>query len=349
MKLNVFKFLTILIFLAEAHGLEVQKVKNKFFLSDSTCERPIETVGHLEKWGQSTLKSMKACDLKKLQTFEDEKTGDCKVDISNCLPDHVLKFQGISPENSGPNCWNLALVMKGILPNLRYTPPEEMAYYMRPPLCRQISNHEKKIPGDVGAIRLSQPEGVQEYHGFIYISDDLAYSKNGFSKMSPYSLQPLENVLKIYNVSKEKECRRNEIDTQSNCKVATSYFRCISMEEYLASHSDIPKEISMALKQMHVFERCLERQTFTNQILAKEATQGLTASLEVLTFYVKKELENKEKIQEAENQFLLGRILLELDGIISQLSENDKTDSTQEIFAFAESFSTALEELQGKK
>jgi hypothetical protein len=109
----------------------------------------------------------------------------CRADVSSCLPPEVISYSAKEAFVNGPNCWNLAMVMSGVLPALRYSTAEEMAFFMNSPLCRQLKPGEKKRPGDIGAIRTDD----KEFHGFMWVSDDIVFSKNGFDRNAPYALQ----------------------------------------------------------------------------------------------------------------------------------------------------------------
>jgi hypothetical protein len=235
----------------------------------------------------------------------------------------VKKYQSVNPTFAGPNCWNLALVMKGILPNLRYSTPEEMAFYMQPPLCRQLKNNEAKMPGDVGAIRELNNSSTEEYHGFIYISEEVAYSKNGYMNANPYALQTLDNVFNVYGVTNKNECKQNELGPSSQCRIAVSYHRCISMDQYLKENPNTPKEILTSLNTIKNFEGCLEARAIKNQPFNEKAQDVLENSAKALTFYLEKELKtNKQSnpIDQEKRNFLLGSLQLRLLAMSQQLS-----------------------------
>jgi hypothetical protein len=200
------KFIVINFFFLslKLNAFEIVRNENKVLLRDTSCYKVREMASTLLAWTKN-IGEDKNCTPLTNAKMSVESGGACELEITQCIPDHVAEFQGVHPRFYGPNCWNLALVMKKILPNLRYTTPEEMAFYMRPPLCRQLKNDEKKIPGDLGAIRDVYEKNAIESHGFIYISENMAYSKNGYSNEQPYSLQKLENVYKVYGVPNKSE------------------------------------------------------------------------------------------------------------------------------------------------
>lgn len=55
--------------------------------------------------------------------------GMCQMNVHSCLPEHVQKYQGLSSEVGGPNCWNLALVMGKVVPFMRQSSDEEWDFF----------------------------------------------------------------------------------------------------------------------------------------------------------------------------------------------------------------------------
>ena len=125
--------------------------------------------------------------------------GMCQMNVHSCLPEHVQKYQGLSSEVGGPNCWNLALVMGKVVPFMRQSSDEEWDFFLRSPLCRELQPGEKKQPGDFGSLEVRTPEGrTRHEHGFVYVSDSMVYAKNGVLTKDAYSLQSAEENAKRY-------------------------------------------------------------------------------------------------------------------------------------------------------
>lgn len=319
----------VLIFLISVFVLPVknsfaqtlERIEDRLILKDTNCDRINKAQQSLKLWTESIHKSRTCPPLNKV----DKAGNTCFVEVTNCVPDHVKNYQGIKPEKNGPNCWNLSLVMKEILPGLRYSTPEEMAFYMRPPLCRSLKNNEKRMPGDVGAIRGIHGGQIQEeIHGFIYISDDLVYSKNGFSAEAPYEVQPLEKMLDIYEVSKNEECRKNAINLKSKCTNVASYFRCDSMESYLKKQTKLAPEIKASLKSLNTYEQCLQKSSIDGAILSDNSMATIVDTTNALLKFVEKEVKKNSKksrtiASEDSKEFLLGAIHLRIRAITEQL------------------------------
>lgn len=298
------------------HAFEISKSQGRLRLS-GPCDEGTTIVHSLAQWSRNA-QTGKVCDAKPTST----PSGQCDLDITNCVPDHVVTYHGANPAVSGPNCWNLSLVMSKILPALRYSAPEEMNFYMRPPLCRQLKDGEKKEPGDVGAIR--QIVGLaktEEYHGFVYISDKIAYSKNGFSSQSPYELQTLDKVYDAYEVPDKDSCRKNEITGASaQCGQAVSFFRCDSMETYLQKNSEVPEQIRSTFEKLDKAEDCVQQSALSGRPFSEEAQKNLRDTSVALLKYLEdaKESPALKRMPKDERDFLLGSLQLRLSGIADQ-------------------------------
>lgn len=325
-------FLTFL-FSFSSPALDFQRKKDRIILSDSSCEKVEKVVRDLETWTKNSEEN-KSCPISK--KAPESGFFKCSYDITDCIPNHVVKYQGVKPEMEGPNCWNLALVMSGILPALRFSYANEMTLYMQSPLCRSLKNGEVKIPGDIGAIRYIGPSGIQEVHGFIYISDDIAYSKNGMSAKKPYALETLDSVYKTYGVPDSQDCKQNKTFPGEKCPQAMSFFRCMSMEDYLKKNPDVPMELQKGIKDLNNFESCLELRTISNAPLSKRTKKNLEDTMTVLSEYVKQEAAERKMVNDPKYRFLLGSIKVRISSIAYQLSSenNDDIEYREEIYRF---------------
>jgi hypothetical protein len=286
-------------------------------LSAISCEEVTTIRNSLAAWTKDS-KDHIICPM---QTPALNKKGNlCKVDITQCVPEHVLKYHGVISKDIGPNCHNLVLVMAGILPGLRNVSSNEFIFYINSPLCKPLENDQQRMPGDIGAIRKIQPSGEEESHAFIYISDKIAYSKNGFGNKndSPYALQSFNYVLDEYDVPNKKECHQNKIDRNPACPSALSFYRCESVEEYLKNTNSIPNELIIALKEIKKFETCtLGPSLIQGRILNPKNTQNLKdVTLTLINFL---ETQKREEIKNEKNSFVLLSLQLRLDSIVKQL------------------------------
>lgn len=222
-------------------NVKVTREEGKVFLVGSDCNVLNNEGKALSEWTKSVKEDVRdtSCRCKK---------NVCKKEVSSMLPDFAESYQFKHMPTDGPNCWNATLVAAKIVPQLRYTSDMEMNFWMHSPLCRERKPNEASAPGDIIAIR-DWEQG--EVHGFVHLSDNLSFSKNGFSKESPYSIQDPNVVFDIYEVP--KNCRRKTGKDRS-CKVYANYYTCKSMEDYLKEKPLRDKEARKALIDLDELE-----------------------------------------------------------------------------------------------
>ena len=158
----------------------------------------------------------------------------CSIDINSQVPAIIREKQSVCNQHEGPNCWNSVLYSQKLLTYLRYSTPEEMKLWMDSPLCTERRMDEKPQPGDIIAIR---NHDQSEVHGFIYLSENLCFSKNTGDKQRSflpdvsYRLQsPPDGVFKLYKV--EPECRGYPNFVKASCKRHVTYFSCKTLDEF---------------------------------------------------------------------------------------------------------------------
>lgn len=334
--------LVLICLTSHTFGAEIVRVGNSLILRDSTCSTVNSIAQSLAQWTRSSTPNH-SCPRQIPAGAMNQ--GKCQLDISRCVPEHVLRYEG-KRVAEGPNCWNLSLVMKGILPHLRLSTPEEMSFYMNPPLCRALRNGEAKLPGDIGAIRQFSEPDILEVHGFIHISENLSYSKNGTGAQFPYQVTSTENVFDAYNVPRRSECRQNQVQLSPSCEAQTSYYRCSSMESYLNQHPNIPQELTTALRNFGIFDRCLEAQYVNGSTISREAQNNLEDATRALTFYLEKSrAEDRTNLgmNSEERDFMLGSLQLRLSAIVENLPYDESTSDLRTLRA---AFDRSLGELK---
>jgi hypothetical protein len=237
-----------------------------------------------------------------------------------CVPSHVLRYHDVLPREQGPNCWNLALVMQQILPNLRQVSEDEMNFYARPPLCKELKNTDNIPPGAMGAMRFVDKNGIsKEIHGFIHITDDLVYSKNGYVSSAPFKLQKTSDVLKEYfDQGDLKEIAYCDDKHLKNCKTA-KYFSCDSMENYLKKNPKLESSFKKIHIGMNVLESCLEK-------VGMNSVQNIPAFdnfiKDILTV-IEKEYDSETRdlnlLDDNDKLFILGSLKLAINSVADEL------------------------------
>ncbi len=290
----------IQLFFSTAGALEVIQNEGRIYLQSQKCAAIESELQLLQDWTVK-LNPDKGCHFSK-----DEVRGQnfCQYDITECVPDHVQKYQGKNSYFPGPNCWNLALVMNGILPALRFTSQKEAAFYFHSPLCHQLAKKDVKQAGDIGAIRSKDDKGeLEEVHAFVYVSDQLAYSKNGAWRVASYELMSLKDLLNFYDVPPEEECSNLQQKNKA-CDTSLTYFRCTPMPQFMKSLEDIPLFILNFIKEIEVFEKALQDRTLNGYILPEDRIAIFIQSVNDFILSLENDIKLK-KVDPSENKKLL--------------------------------------------
>lgn len=334
-------------FCNSAFAVDVIWRDSRLYAVDPSCATLDKVVHSLSSWLRNE-RIKKSCAISQ-QGVENE--GLCEKDITNCVPDHVLKYHGVYTKE-GPNCFNLALAVKNILPGLRNSTGKEFGFYLNSPLCRALTNQEARLPGDIGAIYFINSDGSKgEDHGFIYISEEISYSKNGALYFNPYALQDFGKMLSSYGINKE-QCAKNELNPDPSCKKSTAYFRCKSMKDYLESTPGLPAELLAKVNEIRVVERCFETLAVhpgDNQAVNPETGRArgevgfespyhgtsngdlvvhIKNSMPILLKFLEKEREENERngMLNEDVNFLLGSLQMRVAGIMGTFTYAGPTD-----------------------
>lgn len=228
------------------------------------------------------------------------------IDLYSISPKNVQTYNEVYPEASGPNCWNRALVFANILPKLSYTTPEEMTFWMDSALCQERGIDEEPQPGDIIAVRV---RNADEVHGFTYLNEDLAFSKNGYSNHSNYAYQSLESVFNIYGVP--AECQRVTSDSPlSNIcyrRGWATYYNCQSLEEYLDQVAYRPdREAEKVAKALNKLDRDVFKHVFKGFTIILVSKDKLDNRLKTLKGRILKKL--KDELPEDDQLFWRGML-----------------------------------------
>lgn len=206
----------------------------------------------------------------------------CQKNISQIVPDFVLERHDKSTIHDGPNCFNTALNSVGLLQSIRHSTQEEIDFFTRPPFCREIKVKSDLEPGDLILIRGS---GVpSEMHAFIYINDDLVFSKSRFSIQFPYELVSSEWVFSIFALGKiaKPECRLANDISKSDCPVRAQYYRCQNYEESLKEELKNRNEKSMQQLRNLFFESKVQIENLNEKLSAVIMGQAWTYEIKLV-------------------------------------------------------------------
>jgi hypothetical protein len=235
----------------------------------------------------------------------------------------VQKLQGLSSDYFGPNCWDAALVSGKIIPELRYAQPGEMSFWMNSPLCRQLGPDEKPKAGDIVAIR----DGKYESHGFIYLTDKLAFSKEGPDLKYLYLLQSPQTVFSSFKVP--AECQKKTGPAPEGCPTFANYYDCKPLDQYLrenaesispelAQYSDCVTNVEMNISTLVLYGKQPARSPAAPGPETVQLKQTLAASLSALLTYSQEE--SKEPHSPAET-FLWQSLVVRLKSATQELHQ----------------------------
>ena len=131
------------------------------------------------------------------------------------------KLDGTSSHINGPNCWNGALYVSGVVEEKKFTSPEEWKFILGKH-CTEVATPKY---GDIG--RIYQRSGV-EVHGFIHLGEKQIFAKHGEAVKDGYQYMSYKEMLKYYG--RTKRCRETR-DTSELCFNIIKYYSCETKTE----------------------------------------------------------------------------------------------------------------------
>ena len=171
--------------------------------------------------------------------------GRCSAEAQEYLPARPRLLIGRKTRLSGPNCWNTVLFTAGMARRPRFSGAREMSLWMSSPYCRQLAVKETPLPGDIIAMRTAartnpgRGAGAEELHGMVFLSPELAFSKNTSRKDDKYAIQRAPLIYQSFHFV-SAECEFAE-GTPDNCLTWANYYRCSDPEaDRLAAYSSSP-------------------------------------------------------------------------------------------------------------
>ncbi|MGZ3748059.1 MAG: hypothetical protein ACXVCE_14135 [Bacteriovorax sp.] len=202
------------------------------FLNGPSCQELVQQERALRLWTLNSGETPGPI----ASPLESSDHSHCQLVINNSIPTLARSLQSFKTAFNGPNCWNTSLRLSGLTSFARFSTDEEMSFWMSSPYCRELSSSDSPLPGDIIAIRAEkegQPKAFEEIHGMIYLSEDLAFSKNTSSTMSPYSIQRASLIYQNFRLT-SSQCMRVQGHPDS-CPRWANHYRCVSSEKDWAS------------------------------------------------------------------------------------------------------------------
>lgn len=244
----------------------------------------------------------------------------CTQVVTDCVPNHVREFHGLKATQQGPNCFNHALVIAGVLPGLRNSTQEELQFYLTN-LCRPVPAGEPAKAGDIGLILDRRESPPWFHHAYVHISEALAYSKNSQDPSDPYAVQAMAPMKARFNVQaslrteEQRDAEALRIQKQTgrevevsrcgkvtpvsnsseegagedsdNCGTLETY-RCMSYDEYFANVVTARRTVfTKTIDQIEELECLTQKAVFSPSGFSEPITGLLSSGLEALTTYLR--------------------------------------------------------------
>ncbi|MBP7845054.1 MAG: hypothetical protein KA116_09580 [Proteobacteria bacterium] len=269
------KILLLFLFVPILHAFAEVVVVNsvgRAVLRGENCDELKREAAAIESWKQTVeAKKVNAkleCQKTKRGTFE--------LDVTSLIPDFAKPYYGKCVASHGPNCWNAALVSAGLAFTIRHSFFTEFHHQINSPLCRELKANEVPRAGDIVAIRnkeISPHEkeaaklygaSLSESHAYVYVSDNLCFSKNDNSTETPYVLQNSKNVNEVYGLSDPKCMRISSESIPKECTTWSQLFRCKSLSEFWIEHPELKEKYSCH------FDKLKEKESILSAKLASQ-------------------------------------------------------------------------------
>lgn len=305
---NITKFFLIFSLTTSAFGQDfsVKKEGSEMFLSGGDCTVLLKQANAINTWREAKAKPLTKSVCKC--------SGDCKINITTIIPKMVLEKENSALVKNGPNSWNSSLVTAGVLPHLRYTQKNEMSFWMSSPLCKERGADEAPAPGDIIAIRNFNGD---EVHGFVNLTEELSYSKNGFRKGTKYQLAKPAEIYETFGVAKACEKVYKKPANTDECPFYANVFKCDSMDEYLKKNPTKNSSLKETWKSLDAMDCELSKMTFRDTFTADQAST-LKTSVEVIQGLAESQISDS-KVSD-EDKFLWKAIKFKAMSLVEQVN-----------------------------
>lgn len=177
------------------------------------------------------------------------------------ITDFIKAQNGRKQIAHGPNCFATALAATDVIDFHGHVEGTEFGYWMRSPLCRELSTEEEPKYGDIVAIS----EGSEEVHAFVYVSETLVFQKAYLQLDATPELALIAQALMPYTTDSLEILRTNNKE-----QVWAGIYECESLDNYISENYP------------QVFKtRTLKNIYFLQQDLAKWSFQDLPSLGEI--------------------------------------------------------------------
>ncbi len=231
-----------------------QKNDGSIELQSENCDTIKKQINAILKWKE---KFPEEQNFNQNVKFENTGTG-CIADITAILPKFARDWHGKDGKNDGPNCWNTALYMSGVVDVIRFTNDREFNFWMNSPLCTELEKDAPVLPGDL----IVERGESGEQHVSVAISDEILFEKIGFEKSLQYQLTTTPEMTPEQSEAGGKFCGRVKGQRPKECNLGWyNYYRCQSINEYIKNNpKTTPPEFVQYNQSMDQIECNLQNQ-----------------------------------------------------------------------------------------
>lgn len=242
----------------------------------------------------------------------------CILNISNSVPSVVPALQDFKNAHNGPNCWNTALRLSGLVQFTRFSTPEELKFWLDSSYCRELSESEKSLPGDIIEIRAPN----EEIHGMIYLSEDLVFSKNTSGKSSPYGIQRSSLIYQNFRVD-NTQCKKVQ-GSPSTCTRWANHYRCNRVE----SDRNTLKKINIEFAALSAEVTKIESVISEYVVKSDKDYLSKIEKLNTQLTEVEGKIQNSQKFK-GHDSFFYQALLHDVNSLKTQLEINVKESQTR--------------------
>ncbi|MBX3019368.1 MAG: hypothetical protein KF767_15890 [Bdellovibrionaceae bacterium] len=142
-------------------------------------------------------------------------------------------------ESYGPNCWNAALQVSGVIDSTpRYVSGAEFWHWMNSPFCAPVGRDEPLRYGDIGSVFSA---GQGHYHSFMRVNDNVIFQKAGPEVHQKWEYTKHEKIVFPQFFNEAQKCKGNEAKQQGkDCELGIVYHRCDAVpNDFYSKHGEL--------------------------------------------------------------------------------------------------------------
>ncbi len=224
-----------------------------------------------------------------------------KQNLSLILPPAMAARLGQGVPVHGPNCFNTALFINGVIDEIRFVGNKELEFILKT-FC-QYSEFPISSSGAIGIFRSKSEKTIE--HAFIPLTQNIAFEKPSNSKTSYYRLSSVEQMLDL-------EDYRNNVDVEYyNCDKSSEKYQSITNPESIADfESPLPIACSYGVCRADDIAFTTSAASKSINALAQEVYDSVTYANRGISSEILEQEQNKICIESKifSNDFFIDRV-----------------------------------------